>query len=76
MKLETLTLALITINAMATTVNFKNIEGSTGSFIDGVLNVPITTNVAEVMGLKITVRSDDVNHELNAVADGFGINVY
>lgn len=74
MNLKTLTFVLITINAMATTVNFKNIEGSTGSFIDGVLNVPITTNVAEVMGLKITVRSGDVNHELNAVADGFGIN--
>ena len=36
MKLKTLTFVLITINAMATTVNFKNIKGSTGSFIDGV----------------------------------------
>ena len=25
-------------------------------------------------GTEMTVRSDDVNHELNAVADGFGIN--
>ena len=67
-------LVLMTTHTMATTIDFKKSEGSTGLLIDGVKNSPITTNVAEVLGLKITVRSDDVNHELNAVTDGFGIN--
>mgnify|MGYP001166564612 FL=1 len=60
--------------SMAATVQLKKVDGSTGSLIDGVKNIPLTTNVAEVVGLKITVRSDNENHELNAVADGFGIN--
>jgi hypothetical protein len=57
------------------TLNFDHSEGSTGSLIEGVRNISLTTNVPEIVGLKITARSDNEDHQLNANADGIGINV-
>lgn len=70
-----LVLIMIVSVSFGNTVNFDHSEGSTGSLIEGVRNISLTTNVPEVEGLNITARSDNEDHQLNANADGIGINV-
>lgn len=70
-----LILIMIASVSLGNTLNFDHSEGSTGSLIEGVRNISFTTNVPEIVGLNITARSDNEDHQLNANADGIGINV-
>ena len=59
-----LVLIMIASVSFGNTVNFDHSEGSTGSLIEGVRNISLTTNVPEVEGLNITARSDNEDHKL------------
>ena len=76
MKYSIIILIFINVETFAVTLNFKTDDrlDTTGEGIEGVHNVPFTTNVAEVIGLKITARSDNQDHEINADSSGMGIN--
>ena len=76
MKYSIIILIFITVEIFAVTLNFKtdDLLDTTGEGIEGVHNVPFTTNVPEVIGLKITARSDNQNHQINADSSGMGIN--
>jgi hypothetical protein len=62
--------------ANAETVLFKTSTEyvTTGEVIEGGYNVDFTTNVQEIAGLQITVRSGETNQQINANSESFGIN--
>lgn len=58
-------------------VNFKGVDSSTlstGDLLDGADYSGLTTNVAEIPGLGITVWSGDTNQVVKTLVDSMGIN--
>lgn len=76
MKYNLIILIFITVEIFAVTLNFKtdDLLDTIGEGIEGVHNVPFTTQVPEAIELMITARSDNRDHEINADSSGIGIN--